>query len=200
MVATVRSARNSLNPGEHKGLEVMIKTSQWTSDSSAPLYHTLHPHETELGCSLHQIFSVSKAMLPTPSCLLWVGTQLFCTYFKCQWRLFTARKVLHWSSCWRHNSVAEYICVSWIHSQRTATHAKETKPCYKECLQHVLTKYMSWGRIEIVVWFCYPFMRSRVSAQGCGCDRSVWGSDPGSWWPSFASQESAVRICWKKEV
>lgn len=44
------------------------------------------------------------------------------------------------------------ICVSWIHSQHTATHAKETKPCYKECLQHVLTKSM------FVVCFCYPFM------------------------------------------
>lgn len=66
------------------------------------------------------------------------------------------------------------ICVSWIHSQRTTTHGKKKpKPCYKECLQHVLTKSMFWGRIEIVVWFCYSFMRSRVSAQGCGCDRSV---------------------------
>lgn len=46
------------------------------------------------------------------------------------------------------------ICVFWIHSQRTATRTKETKPCYKECLQHVLSKYMFWGRIEIVVWFC----------------------------------------------
>lgn len=81
----------------------------------------------ELGCNLHQIFSVSRAMLLTPSCLLWVEIQLFCAYFKCQWRLFTARKVLLWSGCWRHSSVAEYICVSWIRSQHAATHAKRNQ-------------------------------------------------------------------------
>lgn len=199
MVATVRSARNSVNPGEQKGLGVMIKTSQWTSDSLAPLYHTLHPHETELGCSLYQIFSVSKAMLSTPFSGLELNFSVL-TLSASDASLLPGR-FCFWSSCWRHSSVAEYMCVlDSFPAHNDTRKKKKPKPCYKECLQHVLTKSMFWGRIEIVVWFCYSFMRSRVSAQGCGCDRSVWGSDPGSWWPSFASHESAVRICWKKEV
>lgn len=105
----------------------------------------------ELGCSLHQIFSVSKTMLPISSCLLWVGTQLFCTYFKCQWHLFllpgrfcfeaVAGGTVQWQS----------ICVSWVHSQHTATLMKKTPnvTTWSVYSMSSLTKYMIWGRTEI---------------------------------------------------
>lgn len=122
MVATVRSARNSVNPGEQKGLGVMIKTSQWTSDSLAPLCHTLHPHETELGCSLYQIFSVSKAMLSTPFSGLELNFSVLTLSASDAYLLpgrfcfeAVAGDTVQWQS----------ICVSWIHSQRTTTHGKK---------------------------------------------------------------------------
>lgn len=196
MVATVRSARNSLNPGEKKGLGVMINTSQWTSDSLAPLCYTLHPHETGVRMQITpDTFSKQSYASHPPPAFSGGRIQLFCAYFKYQWCLFTTRKVLLWSGCWRHSSVAEYMCVLDSFPAHSNTRKRN-----QTLLQGVFAACPHQVHVCSVLLLSFHDRSSCVSAQGCGCDRSVWGSDPGSWWPAVASHESAVRICWKEEI